>query len=170
VLQLAVPGRLTGMRTQEITQVDVITMRPASRHHDIQMVIDGIGRRCERFPARDAQIPLMPPPGRGQRLNRRTHGCITGNHHVKVDDRLGVQPGDRGTADMLGHMRHFGQRGINPVTQLPERARPPRIVGHHYCRNIHNTIMPQRASQQPSPHGEVAKCRCSISTPAALRD
>jgi hypothetical protein len=143
VLQLAVPGCLTGMRTQEITQVDVITMRPASRHHDIQMVIDGIGRRCERFPARDAQIPLMPPPGRGQRLDRRTHGCITGNHHVKVDDRLGVQAGDRSAADMLGHMRHSGQRGINAVTQLTEQTRPSRIVGHHHRRNVHTTILPQ---------------------------
>jgi len=151
VLQLAVPVCLAGMRTQEITQVDVITMRPASRHHDIQMVIDGIGRRRERFPARDAQIPLMPPPGRGQHLDRRTHGLITGNHHVNVDDRLGVQAGDRGAADMLGYMRNSGQRSINPVTQLPEQTRPPRIVSHHYRRNVHNTIFPQRASEQPSP-------------------
>jgi hypothetical protein len=62
---------------------------------------------------------------------------------VKVDDRLGVQAGDRSAADMLGHMRHAGQRAVNTVTQLPEQARPSRMVGHHYRRNVHITILPQ---------------------------
>ncbi len=70
-LQVAVPGCLAGMRAQEITQVDVITMRLATRHHEIQVVIDGIGRRQERLPSLDAQISLMPPPSGGQHLDRR---------------------------------------------------------------------------------------------------
>jgi hypothetical protein len=53
------------MPTQEITQVEVITMRLAPRHHHIQMVIDGIRGRQERLPALDTQISLMLPPGSG---------------------------------------------------------------------------------------------------------
>ncbi len=64
-LQLAVPGSLAAMPAQEITKVDVITMRLAPRHHHVQTVIDGIGGRPERFPARDTQISLMLPSASG---------------------------------------------------------------------------------------------------------
>jgi hypothetical protein len=151
VLQVAVPGCLAGMRAQEISQVDVITMRPAARHHHIQVVIDGIRGRPERLPARDAQVSLMPPPGSGQRLDRRTCSFTVRNHHVNVDDRLGVQAGDRGAADMLGHMGNAGQRRVKAVTQPLEQARPPRIVGHHHRWDVHTTIVAQLASTCPGP-------------------
>ncbi len=57
VLQFAVPGRLAGTRAQKITQVDVITMRLATRHHHVHVVIDGICRRHERLPALTPRSP-----------------------------------------------------------------------------------------------------------------
>jgi len=64
VLQLAVPACLRRMRAQEITQVNVITMRLAARHYYVQVVIGAIRRRRERLPALDAQISLVPPSPR----------------------------------------------------------------------------------------------------------
>lgn len=105
MLQLALPGCLGRMRTQEITQVNVITMRLAARHHNVQVVIGGIREWRERLPALDAQVSLVPPSRNGQPRDRRAHGRLVGDHHVHVDDRLGIQPGNRSAADVPTNVR-----------------------------------------------------------------
>jgi hypothetical protein len=42
--------------------------------------------------------------------DRRLHGGLVRDHDVNVDDRLGVQAGDRSAADMLGYLRDASQR------------------------------------------------------------
>jgi hypothetical protein len=125
---------------QEVSQVNVVTMRLAARHYRIQVVIDGVGGRQERLPACDAEISLMLPPGGRQRLDGRAHRGIVRDHYVEIDNRLGVKAGDGSAADMLGLMRDTSQCVIDAVTQLPEQARPPRIVGNHHRRSTHVTI------------------------------
>lgn len=128
------------MRAEELSHVNVVPIRLTGRHHDIEVVVDGAGKREERLAARDAEIPLMLPSGGGQRPDRR----IIRNHYAKVNDGLGVQGRDRSAADMLGHVRDAGQRGIDEVTQLHEQVRPTWIVGHHHRRNMHVPMLPQR--------------------------
>jgi Cyclic nucleotide-binding domain len=113
--------------------------------------------RQERLPAGNAEISLMPPPGGGERPDRRAHGGIVRHHDVKVDDRLGVQAGNGGAANVLGCVRDAGQRGVNAVAQLPEQARPSRVVRHDHRGNVHVTILPRPSSPEIlarwPPHG-----------------
>jgi hypothetical protein len=56
--QVAVAGRVSGMLAQEVPQVDVITVRLAARHDDIEVVIDSVAGRLEGIAACDAQVSL----------------------------------------------------------------------------------------------------------------
>jgi hypothetical protein len=69
-------------------------------------------------------LSLVLPPGSGERCDRRGCGCPVGNHHVEVDDRLGVQAGDGSAAAMLGHMRDAGQCGVGAAAQIRFPAQP----------------------------------------------
>jgi hypothetical protein len=74
---------------------------------------------------RDAEFAkgLEPEPGQG--LRRRGH-VRPGDHDVAIDDRLGGQTGNRGTADVLdGHHRHAGG-GHRPGVLLPQLLEPLR--------------------------------------------
>jgi hypothetical protein len=52
--QVAVAGCVSGVRAQEVPQVDVITVRLAARHDDVEVVIDGVAGRLERLASRAA--------------------------------------------------------------------------------------------------------------------
>jgi hypothetical protein len=136
-----IAGGVTGMRPQEVTKVDVIAMRPASRHDQVQMVIGGIGRWQERLPALDPEISLVPPSGSGQRLSSRTDGGLVRDDNVHVDNRLGSQAADRGAANVLSHVRDAGQHRVETVTQALEHPRPPRVILRDDRWNLHDVIM-----------------------------
>jgi hypothetical protein len=143
---------------RRVPQVDVIAVRPTARHDDVEVVVDGVAGRLERLAARDAQIPLVLPPGSGQRLDRRAGGCLAGNNYVEVDDRLGVQAGDRCAADVLGHVRDAGQCGVGAVAQHIEQAGPARVVGRHHGGGIHVMILPQGVGGIQALLRELAAC------------
>jgi hypothetical protein len=64
----------------------------------------------ECVPARDAQIAFVLPSSGRQRADGRRHGRLIRGYYVQIDDGLGVQSRDCGTADVHRDVLNTSQR------------------------------------------------------------
>jgi hypothetical protein len=137
VLEPGVTGGLAGICTQEVPQIHVITMCLAAVDDDVEVVIDRARRRPECVPARDAQITFVLPSSGRQRADGRGHGSLIRYHYVEIDDGLGVQARDSGTADMHRDVANASQRCVYLAAQSFELPWPPRVVRDDNGWNVH---------------------------------
>ena len=112
VLELGVAGGLAGMCAQEVPQVHVIAMCLAAVGDEVEVVIDRARRRPECVPAWDAQIAFVLPSGGRQRADGRGHSGLIRYYYAEIDDGLGAQAWDSGTADVHRDVLNASQRCV----------------------------------------------------------
>jgi hypothetical protein len=139
------------MCAQEVPQVHVIAMCLAAVGDEVEVVIDRARRRPECIPARDAQIAFVLPSGGRQRADGRSHSSLIGDYYVEIDDGLGVQARDSGTADVHRDVLNASQRCVYLAAEYFELPRPLRVVRDDNGWNVHQAIFRDNGGQPGSP-------------------
>jgi hypothetical protein len=91
-------------------------------------------------PCPDAQIALVLPSSGRQRVDGRSHSSLIRDYYVEIDDGLGVQAGDSGTADVRRDVLNASQCCVYLAAQSFELPRPLRVIRDNNGWNVHQAI------------------------------